>query len=398
VAIWKQGSWLFETVKDAARWTLDRAYSCKPMVQNRVVFSNFAGKGYGGNPKYVAEALRGKGLDLVWLLNYDRTTDLPEGVRSVRYDSVEAWEALQTAKVVVNNVRYLHGYKKRKNQLYIQTWHGYLWTKRVEKDVEELLNPDYLHDAQVDGARTDIMFAGGDIDAAAYKRAFWYRGPVVRCGMPRMAPVMNPPAGLRERVCRRLGVDPDKRLVLFAPTFRDWDKTYYPPFDPLALTAQVDARFGGHHVIVGRLHPNTAALMDFGGASGMVDACSYPDVQELISAADVVITDYSSVCIDAMLGGKPVFLYAPDLERYLATPRKPYADIREAPFPLVTTEGDLRAAIAGFDLDQMRRRYAAFKRKFGYCEDGRGAEVVAGLVMDVIGGENVKEAVERYAS
>ena len=109
-----------------------------PIQKNKVIFDNFNGCGYGGNPKYIAEELRRrKGFEIVWLVkNHNAASSVPSDITSVNKYSISALLAIATSKVWVSNIRYGKLLNKRKNQVYLQTWHGSFSIKKVEKDVE----------------------------------------------------------------------------------------------------------------------------------------------------------------------------------------------------------------------------------------------------------------------
>lgn len=103
-----------------------------------------------------------------------------------------------------------------------------------------------------------------------------------------------------------------KKLVLYAPTFRD------NPADDSRILANFDIdafneRFGDEYSLLIRLHPQVHADVEFNGA---VDVCKYENTLELMKLCDILITDYSSICMDFAIQNKPVYFYAFDLERY----------------------------------------------------------------------------------
>ena len=121
-----------------------------PVKNNKIVFDNFGGRGYGCDPKYIAEELlmSKRDLDLVWLTQ-DVHTALPNGIRPVWYGGVRAIYELATAKVWVDNVKSALRIPKKRNQLYIQTWHSSLGLKKNEQDADILPN-SYVRRAKRD--------------------------------------------------------------------------------------------------------------------------------------------------------------------------------------------------------------------------------------------------------
>ena len=132
-----------------------------PVKQNRVVFCSYYGRGYSDSPKAICEVLRqsGEDLDLIWLCKDEAAEkSLPEGVRPVPVKGMKKIQALASAKVWVDNCRKYEN-MKRKNQVYLQTWHGFA-LKKLEKDAESSLEPEYLQACKTDSAQCDAIVTG----------------------------------------------------------------------------------------------------------------------------------------------------------------------------------------------------------------------------------------------
>ncbi|MBQ8063108.1 MAG: CDP-glycerol glycerophosphotransferase family protein, partial [Clostridia bacterium] len=116
----------------------------------------------------------------------------------------------------------------------------------------------------------------------------------------------------------------DKYLVFYAPTFRDdeaEDKALLNHLDPEALLKAAEKGTGKEAVLLIRLHPNDSrgreALNSLSERfSHVLDLTDYPDSDELSVLSDVLITDYSSICMNNALLHKPIVFYAYDLERF----------------------------------------------------------------------------------
>ena len=112
-------------------------------------------------------------------------------------------------------------------------------------------------------------------------------------------------------------------------------------------------------------------------APGVVDVSFYRDVRELYLAADVLVTDYSSVMFDFALTGKPIVYYAYDLDRFRDEIRGFYFDlVPQAPGPVVQTEDELVDALLHLDTDRWSQPYAAFRSTYGGLEDGHATDRV----------------------
>ncbi len=364
---------------------------CIRTEPRKVAFASFWGRGFADNPKYVAlELLRRRpDLDLVWLCNNQAAVakTLPHGIRTAPYGGLGGLREAATAAVRVDNqvINLLRaGFEKKPDQLYVQTWHGSLGIKRIGFDFA----PGRLawkdrHDNRVkDGAMVDALISNSDFESEIYRQQWFGGGTIHLFGHPRNDILVNGlDAAAVQNVRARLGVPEAEKLLLYAPTFRDDVPGYDYSFDAAAVLAAAEKRFGGIWRLAVRRHPKMSqqAFSRFSGPS-MLDVSDYPDMQELLCVAEALMTDYSSCMFDFMLTGRPVFVYAPDLERY-ETDRGFYYPISETPFPVARTEADLAAAVANFDEPSYRDRCAAFLKGKGCVEDGRAAERTADLIL-----------------
>lgn len=135
-----------------------------------------------------------------------------------------------------------------------------------------------------------------------------------------------------------------------------------------------------------RLHPNDSKRCNFMKYTESVkNASSYPDMQELLSAAHILITDYSGCMFDFAISKKPVFLYVADLEKYLLEERDLYFSFSELPFSYAKTVEELLNNIFVFDNKNYIRKCDEFFSKIGMNEDGLGAETIGNIIIEKCG-------------
>lgn len=165
----------------------------------------------------------------------------------------------------------------------------------------------------------------------------------------------------------------DKKLILYAPTFRS-----NKPSDFLGMDfKRLKEALGDNWIVGARLHPNVLASVVPEGAISM---SKYSDMQELIGAADILITDFSSCMFDMAIAGKMCVLYAPDLEEYLEKERGLYFNIRELPFPIAQNMAELSNILTRFDYSVYQRNLNEFMSKIGSFEDGDPTERVCEFI------------------
>lgn len=364
-----------------------------PVVPGKVVFDNYMGKGYGCNGKYVTEALlkTGLNLDLVWTVQDPKglREQFPKEVRLVEYGSAEAMREYATAGVWALNYQMVHylnkGLLKKPGQVYIQMWHGSFGIKKIENDCGNLTcDTNWTTLAKQNSQYTDYWISNSAFETGIYRRAFWDVKNVLLYGHPRndifFHGGMQRARGLVERFIGKTGY----RLLLYVPTFRDGRMLWEQELDYRQLKQGLEQRFGGRWLILMRLHPRMREYRQMLPQEEFcVDVTGYPDIQELLAAADAAVTDYSSAVFDFLLTGRPAFVYAPDYEDYKNL-RGLYYPLEQTPFSVAADNRSLAKNIASFDELVYKERVAKFLAEKGSAEEGTAASRVAELIVSCI--------------
>ena len=331
-------------------------------------------------------------LDLVWGIA-DRSVPVPEGGRGVLVGSWEWYEALGRSRYLCTNIDFDRFFRRRQHQRFLQTFRGHpfkamgisLWRSEGHTDRHLVEECDRRNNAW-----TSIVVPTPEAEGI-YRREYRYSGEALVAGSPRDDFLVRPPAGRREEVRQRLGIDPASTVVLYAPTWRETDTTSKWSariFGGLDLAALIDGLGSGYTVLL-RGHTYNLADSDpvAAGRLGVLDVTRYPEVNDLMLAADVALLDYSSLRFDWLLTGKPVVFFVPDLDAYL-TRRQPLVDFATtAPGPLVRTTAEVVAALRR--LPEVSREYAAAReavdQRFNSLSDGSAtARVVQAFFGDSI--------------
>lgn len=354
-----------------------------PIRKNRIVFQNFFGKGYGDNPKYLAEEiLRRKGnYELIWLIKYESNSEFPETIKAVKRGTIKELYYLSTAKVWIDNSRKPYGVVKRKEQYYIQTWHGALILKKIEKDVELQLPWYYLKSAKHDSKMIDMLLSGSQWNTNYFRSVFWYDGEIAEIGTPKTDLFFRKKYN-REIYLKKSRLDISFKYILYAPTFRETlDMTQILP-DFQAVLKNASESLGEEWKILVRFHPNIVknVRMKVTG-NNILDVSEYSDINDLLFASDVLITDYSSCMFDAMFANIPVILYMPDLEEYLKV-RGMAMDINLLPFPKTFCMDELLEEIKNINLKDYKEKKKVFLETIKCVEDGNAAERVVDKMIE----------------
>lgn len=353
----------------------------------KLVLSNFHGRGFGCNLKYIALNLLEKNieLDIVWAIgrgDIAATDKFPTGIRTVAYGSLEYYRELATARVWIDNEHKNLLSCKREGQFYIQTWHGVGPLKKIEHDSGKLPS-SYLEMADRDMEMVDLCVSASRFNTEQFRRAFRYKGEILECGYPRND-IFFDNSFDRESVLRGLGIPVNACVLLYAPTFRDMDTSDEEKLD-LSTAAQAMARRWQKEVIVlVRNHPDRAGEL-LPGCSDVkhIDVSTYGDVQELLKISDVLITDYSSIMWDFSLQRKPVFLFHPDNEKY-DVERGFYLSFAELPYFEAASNQEMSDLIGTFDEKAYIERVNIFLARYGSYDGGRAAEMVANRILEVM--------------
>lgn len=352
-----------------------------PLDREKIVFSNFNGGGYGDNPKFIAQEFLRR--DLSWKLYWVSASDydLPKGILPVRPNTIAFAYHMATAGTWVDDTRKLYYFKKRPGQYYIQTWHGGLGLKKVEKDCESALTPEYVAYAKIDSKNMDLLLACCQWEYDSYREAFWYDGPILQKGIPKNDIYFEDPAPYQKKVHDHFSLTPETKLALYAPTYRDSRKTDMYNLDYEALLRSFKKRFGGSWAVLVRMHPNVS-YQDYPltYTSEILNASPYENMQELLVASQIIISDYSGCAFDFPMIGKPGFLYAEDYEEMKRT-KDYYFDLKDLPFTLALTSQELTAQIEVFDESLYQEKCKAFNKMLNFYDTGHASQAVADLII-----------------
>ena len=358
-----------------------------PINKKKVVVSSYYGKGFGDNPRYIVEALKSKYPDIriIWGVTDTKSREgFPEWVETCKYNGAKYVFHMATAKFWIDNCRKGFVMFKRREQIYIQTWHGFA-LKRIEKDAAESLNDGYVSYAIKDSKNIDHIISCSSFMTEIYRKAFWYDGEILELGAPRNDVIINKGSECREKVYNALGISPNRKTVMYAPTFRvDYSIDAYK-IEYERLIAACEKRFGGEFVALVRLHPNVSdkasELLEYNNK--ILNASLYTDMQELLSACDIVISDYSSLMFDFALSGKPCFQFATDIGAYKSD-RNFYFELDRLPFSLATDNDELEQNVLNFDSDSYGKSLGSFYSDCGMICDGKASERCADLMISKI--------------
>ena len=299
-----------------------------------------------------------------------------KGIKVVKYKSLAYLYHTMTSKVYVDNAEFWSILKFRPGQMVLETWHGGGAYKRVGSHRIDVNALEQQHAVEKMNKITLFLSSSKAFTNFVIRDAYQYRGEVLECGLPRNDDLLHPDPNLSEKVRQVLDIPRGAKVLLYAPTFRNSHTLDLYDVDLARLKDSLESRFGGQWIIVLRMHYYLADKAMASQAPWLRNATDYPDMQELLQCADVLLTDYSSCMWDFSLMEKPCFLYARDIAAYRGE-RDFYTPIESWPFPLSADNDTLAKIIADFDEERYRRAVKRHHEELGSTESGTAAQQCA---------------------
>ena len=367
-----------------------------PIKKNKVVFAAFEGDGgFGCNPKYIAMELHKRHPDcqLVWLTHEPNKNEhsFPDYVQPIEDTALNTAYHLSTAKVWVDNYRKPWGTIKRKEQLYIQTWHASIGFKAVGLYRGKSFPKIARLVSEWDSELIDYLISNSQYCDDIYPKKLLYSGPTLRVGSPRVDPLIKNRDVLKIRIRGMLGLDERIKLVLFAPTFRGGGQqgkkqvvAETPQIDFDGLINSLHECMGGDWNVLLRLHPQLSAKLDemplFYKDKRLIDVSKMPDMSEILGGCDLLITDYSSCAFDAAFANIPVLIYADDVQEYIRNRGQFMWKRTELPFSIAETNDELVQNIKEFNRKDYLARVSKFMEKYEIVENGHASEATVDVI------------------
>lgn len=355
-----------------------------PLKKGRVLCEAQGGLQYSCNPKYIAEYLLeyySEDYEIIFtFVHPDEFKTVDSRIKKIRKASFKEFFYINTAEFIISNYRlndYGWGWRKRKGQKYIMTWHGSMALKRVEFDAAEHLPASYLKKAEQDSQNIDLMLSDSIWCTKFAQKAFHYYGEILERGLPRNDVFFfrEKMSIIRKKVFNYYGIKENKMLVLYAPTFRDDHSMEHYILDWDEIHQSFERRFKSQCVLLVRIHPGIKHMVNtlgFVNNKNVIDVTDYQDMQELICATDILVTDYSSTMFEAAITMKPCFLFVQDAKTYS---RGVYFSFEELPFPYAYDKHTFIQIIESFNLEKYKKDVEyMFSETFHYVQDGNASK------------------------
>ena len=364
-------------------------------TNNKIIFMTSQRK-YMCNPKYIAEEIRAQKLpyDLVWVTVKDIDPQLPEDIRRVVKNSYQFYKEAASAKIWIDNSInfFFQNTPKKRDQVLISTWHGSLGFKRIGKEDNKDLK--WLKKAERCNKETNYCISNSTFESNIYRDTFWQEPEILEFGHPRNDILLTKNKDkikyIKNKVYDYYNIPYDYKIALYAPTFRDSHNIDCYNIDYQRLIVVLEEKFGGKWKVLARHHfvlrNDKKAKESIDGIEGVIQSSDYVDMQELMLAVDIGITDYSSWLCDFVLTRKPGFIFATDIAEY-NTERGLYYPLETTPFPIATNNDELMKNVLDFDINKYKSKIEEFLIDKGCIEDGNASKRVVEKIKEIMGEE-----------
>ncbi|MCL2354598.1 MAG: CDP-glycerol glycerophosphotransferase family protein [Oscillospiraceae bacterium] len=386
--------------------------------ENIIVFEAFKGAKYDDSPKAIYEELLKdiKYSDFIFVWAFQNTVGVDDSVYLerhssrflqnpqtiiVEYGSNEYYKYCSKTKYFITNSLIPEAIIKKKEQIFVQAWHG-TPLKRLGYDMNRkgtnVLNSvkEWQNKYKNDAKKYTYMLSPSKYCTEKFTSAFNLKklhknNIIIEEGYPRNDFLHNATASDIERIKDELGIEKDKKVILYAPTWRDnQHKTGLGyTYDLNIDFEKMREKLKDEYVVLFRTHSFIANTFDFKNYEGFIlNLSEYNDITHLYVITDILITDYSSVFFDYANLGRPILFYMYDLDHYNDVTRGFYIDLEELPGPISKTEDELIKDIINIeDIEkEYEQKYQKFNDKFTYLDDGQASRRVIERIN--IGGKN----------
>lgn len=370
-----------------------------PIKKRKIVFTCIEGTtGYSCNPKYIAEKLIeqnkkmefDKQYELVWLVN-DINKCFPNDIKVYKNNLWNRAHQLSTAHFWIDNSRKQLECRKRKGQIYIQTWHAKIGFKPTCLDRGESFSKIAYLVSKHDSELVDEWLSNSEWYDKTLHNGSLYDGPTLRTGSPRCDVLINGKEGARKKVREKYGLPGNAKILMYAPTFRGGSQSTnrkveigndFPDYKQ--MKESFEKRFGGDWYIMLRLHPQIVAreLECDCSNSYVLDVSKVDDMYEILAGCDAFMTDYSSAAFDAAVMRIPIFLYVPDYKLYVGERGNLLWDLKKLPFYMAENDNELNEKIMIFNELEYQKSLETFFKETGMVEDGHASERVVKWIND----------------
>ena len=346
-------------------------------IKKIIMFCSNSGKSYSCNPKYIYEYICENNLfnnyKMIWTFEKPEMHKYVMNERTVlcRYRSLKYYYYKIVSKIYISNSIEGNETPKKRNQIRIQTWHGGGCYKRVglsEKKKSKLYKKRTIDNIN----NTNLFLSSSELFSKnVIIGDFNYKGKILNSGMPRNDIIINNNDDIiRNKVCKEYNISTKSFIVMYAPTWR-YDASVIEPINVNAIIKTLEKKYNKKVVFFYREHLHMIDK-DY---KDIINVTKYEDMQELLIATDMLISDYSSSIWDYSFSFKPCILYCPDLDYYIKN-RGFVKDINEWGFPIAKNNKELIETISKLDINEYKKAMINHHNDLKSYENGNACEKI----------------------
>ena len=327
-----------------------------------ILFNSFAGRRFDDSPKAIYEVMKSdpryKGYKLIWAFHQPEKYNVPQKIKT---DGLEYFKTALAARVWVTNSSVERGLNfTGKHTLYFNTWHG-TPMKKMGADIDAT-NMSFR---KIGCCPFNIMMSQGFFETDVFSRSFGIpKKRFLEAGLPRNDILANYSEKQRTDIKDRLGIKKSQTVILYCPTFREYDKdeNFGVVMAPPMNLKKWEKELGDCYVLLMRAHYEVSRVMKIEENDFVRNMTNYPDLNDLYIVADILISDYSSVFFDFSITGKPMFHFCYDYDKY-SSKRGMYFDIRKKISGADAEDGVIEL-IKRINLETEQKKTKAFRNEF----------------------------------
>ncbi|QQD84035.1 CDP-glycerol glycerophosphotransferase family protein [Bacillus siamensis] len=387
LAMWYTDKYQFEKTYNIAKGKsiFNQVCESNPINKRMIFFESFLGKSYSGNPKYIYEKLLEMDYSnqFIFIWSYSGNSIIPGNPIVVERESEEYFKYLAESKYWVNNIIFpVH--RKREGNIYLQTWHG-TPLKKLGYDIE-VDGPEKLarENFYLESRNWDYLISANRYSSNIFRRAFKFKKRVLELGYPANDIFFrNDISELRDNFKEKIGIPKNKKVILYAPTWRDNESSasWQHSFEIKINLNDFMERLSDEYILLLRMHHliSDSIVISNEYKEHIFNVSSYDDIQELYVISDILITDYSSVFFEFANTKKPILFFAYDYNLYKEEIRGFYLDMKnDLPGPILESSEELLNSIKNIKQveSEYKNSYDQFIKKYCEIEDGNSARKI----------------------
>jgi CDP-glycerol glycerophosphotransferase len=361
-----------------------------PIKKNRIIFISYAGVNINCNPKYIYKYMQNTNLtcEYIWVAEkFDEFSTNKSNTKFVVNKSFYYYYYALTSAVYITNDGLSAVLPFRKKQTIINTWHGGGNYKSSGMGGNSQINlSDQYSISKMAKSLTWFISSSKVFSVNMEKFYLIPENKILSIGMPRNDQFfsISKDDKIKREVRKKFNIDDRCGIVLYTPTFRgsasgNEENGFDINIDKLKKS--LEDRFRKPFKIVYRMHhaAERPTVND-----DVIDGSDYIDSQHLLQAADILISDYSSILWDFSLTMKPSFIFAPDLGKYTTEDRGFTSEISSWPFPVAENNQELAHNISCFDDQDYQKMITKHHQNLGSFETGSATKKICTLITELL--------------